>query len=212
MSELETVMAKLPSEMWVAIARAGPGEMAFAMERVCQSWRCALVSAGDALWKPLTLARFPRIAGILRASLTGPPPYRERYRDQAKAEAAPAWLKGEPLPSLDEFIFSIEMEQAAVQPRGGEEAPPLAAPHDAARHLGAHSHESLRRHADAPVATERLNAPAIGAKLDQHHQQVDDDASNAEARRVHALMLRRAVAEQGPAPREATAATGETVL
>ena len=118
MSELETVMAKLPSEMWVAIARAGPGEMAFAMERVCQSWHSALVSAGDALWKPLTLARFPRIAGILRASLTDPPLYREMYRDQAKAEAAPAWLKGEPLPSLDEFVFSIEMEQAAVQHTG----------------------------------------------------------------------------------------------
>ena len=85
MSELETVMAKLPSEMWVAIARAGPGEMAFAMERVCQSWHSALVSAGDALWKPLTLARFPRIAGILRASLTDPPPYREMYREQAEA-------------------------------------------------------------------------------------------------------------------------------
>ena len=86
--ELATVLARVPPEMWVAIARAGPGEMAFAMERVCQSWRCALVAAGDALWKPLTLARFPRIAGILRASLTDPPPYREMYRDQAKAEAA----------------------------------------------------------------------------------------------------------------------------
>ena len=85
MSELETVMARVPPEMWVAIARAGPGEMAFAMERVCQTWRCALVSAGDALWKPLTLARFPRIAGILRASLTDPPPYREMYRDEAEA-------------------------------------------------------------------------------------------------------------------------------
>ena len=46
-SELETVLARVPPEMWVAIARAGPGEMAFAMERVCQSWRCALVAAGE---------------------------------------------------------------------------------------------------------------------------------------------------------------------
>ena len=121
--ELETVLARVPPEMWVAIARAGPGEMAFAMERVCQSWRCALVAAGDALWKPLTLARFPRIAGILRASLTDPPPYREMYRDQAKAEAAPSWLKGEPPPSLEEFIFSIEMEQAAVQHTGSIPTP-----------------------------------------------------------------------------------------
>ena len=115
---IELVIARVPPEMWVAIARAGPGEMAFAMERVCQTWRRALISAGDTLWKPLTLARFPRVVGILRASLTDPPPYREMYRDQAKAEAAPAWLKGEPLPSLDEFVFSIEMEQAAVQQTG----------------------------------------------------------------------------------------------
>ena len=50
---IELVIARVPPEMWVAIARAGPGEMAFAMERVCQTWRRALISAGDTLWKPV---------------------------------------------------------------------------------------------------------------------------------------------------------------
>ena len=96
-----------------------------------------------------------------------------------------------------------------MQPRGGEQAPPLAPPHDAARHLGAHPHERLRGHADAPVDTERLDAPAVGAKLDEHHQHVGHDARHAEARVVDAL-LRPAPAEQGASP--AAAAAREAVL
>lgn len=111
MADLADIILRLPPEMLVAIARWS-APTAVTMERVCGAWRSALLSAGDSLWRPLTLARFPRVAGILRASPSGPPPFRALYRDQAKAEAAPLWLKGEEAPrSIDEFVFSIELQQ-----------------------------------------------------------------------------------------------------
>tara|TARA_B110001452_G_C15222646_1_gene423835 strand:+ start:78 stop:1061 length:984 start_codon:yes stop_codon:yes gene_type:complete len=111
---LDELLARLPCDACVHIARCGTGATACTMERVCNSWREAIGQAGDALWKPLALAQFPRLAGIMQASCTEPPSYRELYRDQAEAETAPSWLKGErPRPALDEFVFSVELLQPA---------------------------------------------------------------------------------------------------
>ena len=111
---LDELLARLPCDACVHIARCGTGATACAMERVCSSWHEAIGEAGDALWKPLALAQFPRLAGILQASRSEPPSFRELYRDQAEAEAAPTWLKGErPRPDLNEFVFSIELLQSA---------------------------------------------------------------------------------------------------
>lgn len=110
----EELLAHLPSDICVHIARCGTGATACTMERVCQAWRHAISQAGDALWEPLALAQFPRLAGIMQASCTEPPSFRDLYRDQAEAETAPSWLKGErPRPALEDFVFSVELLQPA---------------------------------------------------------------------------------------------------
>ena len=99
----------LPPEALQCIAgHAGSAQVFLVMASVCQPWAQALRGA-DHVWKQMALARFPRLASIIRltpANRAMEICWRDHYRRQLEAECGD---KGSWRPKLSDFILTLEV-------------------------------------------------------------------------------------------------------
>jgi len=98
----------IPSELLVAIVRTHTtASLLVKLLCVCQTWRAALLAAGDRVWEGLAYERFPRLRLILRHT-DALHPFRILYRQQLAAECWPEPPEPPPPPPLTEYIFTVE--------------------------------------------------------------------------------------------------------
>ena len=120
---------QLPADLIVHVAVqlcSGPGLTR--MECTCGPWRAALRGPGreEMLWRLVTLQRFPRINGILKAKPTTKT-WREIYRLQHRT------LVARPKPKAEDFVLSFELKKGEQMLAEG--AAPLESPPEDAQHL-----------------------------------------------------------------------------
>jgi len=97
----------VPGHVAHTAALAGTAHALTVMPRTCRSWRAAIAGQqGEALWKAVSLQRFPHLAAILKAAPPPTLPFSEIYQRQLLSETAGS----EEAPPLSDYIFSIEVK------------------------------------------------------------------------------------------------------
>jgi len=103
---------RLPAELIVHVARCGKdARVLTAMPQVKRLWRDLLKTHSDALWKPVALSRFPRLASILLmpSESAPPPPFVVLFRRNMLADVQAAERGSVPTPAFDAYSLVYEV-------------------------------------------------------------------------------------------------------
>ena len=99
--------SSLPDDATALIGRHAAATL-LRMEAVCKTWRAALSGRDEEMWKPLALARFPRLRDLLKLSPAAMPTFRALYRRQLDAERTTTPILERRTTALSDFIFTVE--------------------------------------------------------------------------------------------------------